>query len=261
MLAVVLTVVGVAAGIFFILGPILVKASAKNPAFPEVETIQPEQIPQPVSDFFQNSMSMLEGEGFELVSYIYWLNEATNTETFISLIGNRREKDYGILVAMFSDAEEVQISLDNYYVEFSTDYAEGVEVNTLNSKIPSVFPQKADLLRLQVPGADPKRLYEIHRKLAERCGARKTTKYLPALEDPAAFLGELMSREVKDAMKAGYLYLDKEGKNYLPTWKGAFLMTWKLLWPISMILRITNRYKIRKTLGELGIDSVRKPGR
>jgi hypothetical protein len=42
-------------------------------------------------------------------------------------------------------------------------------------------------------------------------------------------------------LKIGYMYCAKDGETYRLTWKGALVMTWRALWPISMVRRMVAR--------------------
>ena len=54
------------------------------------------------------------------------------------------------------------------------------------------------------------------------------------------------------AQEAGYIRLDWNGEHYVPTLKGAFLMTWKELWPWKMIREKQMEKNAREILGRLG---------
>jgi hypothetical protein len=69
--------------------------------------------------------------------------------------------------------------------------------------------------------------------------------------DAAASAAATMVEELEDAARAGYMALSPDGETYRPTWKGAFLMTWKQLWPAKGILRAARDRTARRLIAEL----------
>lgn len=41
---------------------------------------------------------------------------------------------------------------------------------------------------------------------------------------------------------------------YRPTWRGAFLMSWRLLWPVKPIVRVLRKRRAARLLSELGLE-------
>jgi len=56
---------------------------------------------------------------------------------------------------------------------------------------------------------------------------------------------ESMTADFDRQVKAGRFYLNDRANVYRPTWKGTCLMTWKFLFPVSVILR----WRIKAELG------------
>jgi hypothetical protein len=52
----------------------------------------------------------------------------------------------------------------------------------------------------------------------------------------------------------GYYAIDEERGVVRPTWKGAVLITWRLLWPVKPMYRSRRRRATRQLLERLGVS-------
>ena len=57
------------------------------------------------------------------------------------------------------------------------------------------------------------------------------------------YLCSVIVESYEEQVGFGWLYLDSAAGVYRPTWKGAFLMTWGLLWPVLAIRKALLRQK------------------
>jgi hypothetical protein len=78
-------------------------------------------------------------------------------------------------------------------------------------------------------------------------------KRLAVGADPVAYLIEGRERILAHHVATGYYYLDEARDIYRPTWKGAVLMTWRLLWPIRPLYRAWRRRPTHAFLRERGL--------
>ena len=74
------------------------------------------------------------------------------------------------------------------------------------------------------------------------------------IADPADFLRKSQLKEQAKYSESGYYYHDEEHRVYRLTWRGAILMSWKLLWPIKQIRAILGRVKAARLLREVGME-------
>ena len=56
--------------------------------------------------------------------------------------------------------------------------------------------------------------------------------------------------------KAGYMVLGKNGQTFRLTWKGTFLMTWRGLWPTSVVRKALQRKTMHSELPALPVRAV-----
>jgi hypothetical protein len=103
---------------------------------------------------------------------------------------------------------------------------------------------------------DAARLYRLHRALVARSGSGRKVFRLDEEfgGDAAACVAATMVEELEDAARDGYMALSPDGDTYRLTWAGAFLMTWKQLWPVKGILRAARDRRARRLMVELEGD-------
>jgi hypothetical protein len=180
--------------------------------------------------YFQ-SIDSLRALGFSPVAHLYSEGQTRKTTLFLTLFINPIEKDAAVVTHMNC---QIGAGASSLYVEFCTSFADRSELNTLNSQFPGIFNPIAgkEIYRLRKVN-DPRMLYRIHKFIL----AKKTraARLLPAPGDEVNELCRSMIRDMNRQVETGYYYLDSTSGKYRPTWKGAFLHTWKLVWPVAWV--------------------------
>ncbi|MHC5056408.1 MAG: hypothetical protein ACYTKD_17055 [Planctomycetota bacterium] len=134
------------------------------------------------------------------------------------------------------------------YVEFTTEFPDGGEVSTSNSDQLTCFRKVAHRAMQQFPGLrDVGELRRVHRKLVEKRAEGKERSF-PSRGNPVERLREAMNREMADQVETGYFYLDQRSGDYRPTWKAAFVIPWKLAWPVTAIRKALRDRRAEKLL-------------
>ena len=119
-------------------------------------------------------------------------------------------------------------------IYFATKFADGRVAETANSGHVNPFPPIAGQELRQFPGVgDPKSLYQIHRLLTVPMGS--TPRAFPAPGEEAEFLSNSLANFYRTHVGTGYLQEVDPDWIYRPTFKGAYLMTWRILPPMSWI--------------------------
>jgi hypothetical protein len=137
-------------------------------------------------------------------------------------------------------------------VLFQSRFEDGTELATANNQITVGLPVLPETTPLWLPEVrDAGLLYRVHCQARDVLGRSK--KRLSVGQDPLAFLTEGRNRILAYHVETGYYYLDESRGVFRPTWKGALLMTWRLLWPLRPLYRAWRRRPTRKLLRELGI--------
>jgi hypothetical protein len=176
----------------------------------------------------------------------------TNGGFYVTLFENRQSNQYAKLftaVVGLSVVRKTETTL-----AFFTDFTDGLTLVTANNKTRPITPR----IRIHEGSSafpsvhDPRRLYEIHQALVDRFGAYQDRERIE-IKDPADFLRKSQLKEQAKYPESGYYYHDEEHQVYRPTWRGAILMAWKLLWPVKQIRAMLGRAKTARLLREVGM--------
>jgi len=135
------------------------------------------------------------------------------------------------------------------YVEFTQVYSDGSMLDISNANQVSPYPQTDFKISLRYPEVqDPKNLYDILKKVKNSL----KTSFKPIAYDKMTgfkMIEDFMAKESDDLVRKGYCKeaIDDEGKRSL-TLKGAYLITWKSIFPGSIFMNWSNASYARKLL-------------
>ncbi|CAN2039254.1 hypothetical protein GMMP15_1130009 [Candidatus Magnetomoraceae bacterium gMMP-15] len=118
-------------------------------------------------------------------------------------------------------------------VELTKQKPEIDEILTTNYKQAFVFKETDRKKIINFPDViNARKLYKLHHKQAAKIG-KNAQNILPSVGEEIAYLSDMMTQEMKSHVKNGYFFFHNQSDMYLPTWKGAFILTWGLWWFIS----------------------------
>jgi hypothetical protein len=134
----------------------------------------------------------------------------------------------------------------------STRFAGGEKVVTSNARVTVGFPQPPGLTAAWLPDVrDPEELFIVHAELRDAVGSGRRIALGP---DPAGVLRAEAAATIAAWLAAGFYRLDPtDDRKLRPTWKGAVLVTWRLLWPVKPLYRARRRRATRELLARYGI--------
>jgi len=206
--------------------------------------------PGEIAERLQSLMPQLKNLGFEFLG-CYDLGElGAHTDTIVALFCHPSTNDFANLT--LSSASR----LSDCYVEFSTEFTSGMRLETNNNGILPLTPDPKDTLVFRFPEVKEARaLYGLHRQLIEKHAAGAWAR--PDVK------GQEILRLVRTAenygprhAEMGYMKLVQGSGNYRLTWKGAMLMSWKGLWPASMVRYWVYRQRMRAEIRSLEVRGV-----
>jgi hypothetical protein len=135
---------------------------------------------------------------------------------------------------------------------FQTRFEDGSDIVTANNRTPTGMPRLPESTVLWLPELRGARsLFRAHERMRNSLGSDK--KRLPLGNDAVGYLIEGAKRMHVHFVETGYFYSDEPHGVLRPTWKGAMLMTWKLLWPVKPLFRAWRRRQTRNLLREFGV--------
>lgn len=234
----------------YLLMPLVIKATQYLTAHPRYESIAPADLPPDVVAFMAPTETALRAEGFYGVTLLRSAGDVPGVTADVMLFMH------------VSTGDRAQVAftrggtLTTPIVTMETSFPDGYAVLTTNFADAGTFPRDPRKHRLSIPGmTDVAMLCEVHRR-------RRAAIAPPGLSPapPPSPGHEVREQEQEDAQEcarvaaAGYYRLDPDGIRYRPTFKGAYLMTWKLMWPVSALRRWSKRRAARRELSALGLD-------
>ena len=231
-----------------IIGPILVHSRQKQPARPEFTSFDPSELDPDIADYFSRSVSAIQDEGFEFLGYTSWSIQ-DRQRMYFGLLIHREAGDMGMVVYITSGHDKHPV--ETRYVEFAAEFTVAREINTNNSTQIEVFKKLPERMVFRFPHIlSPHQLYLLHRRLKGTYAAAWAPLPPPHGREIQAVHNSI-AKEYEKQVRAGYFYLDREEGVYRPTWKGAFLMTWKLIWPFTLFRNILVRRRANRLINEL----------
>jgi hypothetical protein len=226
-------------------------------ADPTHEPIDPRgpDVPSEVAATTTSAVEGLAPLGFS-VKYAYRTRDLIRNGTAYAVLFENESGDVAKLIVSEVSGAARQVSI---VLVYTSEFADGTEIHTTNSRSPSLYPPPSPPAQVftlpQANGAAS--LYAIHRALVARFGGDG-----PRLDHLrgglVGYLRRTKEQSHKRMIATGYYYLDETGRLLRPTWKGATLMAWKLLWPIKQIRGARRRHRAERLLQslDLGVSEV-----
>jgi hypothetical protein len=225
----------------FILGPFVLYLTNRQAAKPQFQSFDLLNPPLPLPRSYAQNIALLKELNFEAVAHLFAVGQTTSVRSVHTLFVNHSQKDIGLVSHMLSEIPPVT-HLTLNHVEFSTEFEDGSEINTNNSKLPSAFVQVPEKKIFRVPNVtEPQQLYAVHRALLAK--SSKTNKRLPPPGEEVDDLVATMRRDLAREASFGRMKLDDSGLWYRLTMKGAILMALKFGWPIGFLRRRLLRWQ------------------
>ena len=246
----------------YLITPIIIKFSNVVKGSPTLERMDPAHWPPAVADAMRRHEHDLYNMGFEISERFSMTGATTNVANLLTMFIDRKSGDKAMLTAMWALNNGVW-KLTTIYLEFSTRFRDGRCFDTMNSQVPlGTFVRGAHDVKTQVPQIkDARELYRVHlyvmRKHGASGGAAEKVAYPPGGAEN--YLRRIWRESHDEQVAFGRFNYNADKDVFTPTWKGAYLMTWRMLWPNSRIIRAKmNRNaqevvaQMRQSAGETG---------
>jgi hypothetical protein len=233
----------------FLFAPFIIRFKNSMAAYPQFVPVAAESLPPGVAQNFALFVQAMFVEGFALVGYLYQSNPTPNTTLFMAVMKRAETADMACLADI--TATSAGVSRHSLAAEVCTDLEDGTEINTNNFQYASAFKANPQKKLFRLPEVrNPRSLYHLHRQLRQRC-APNAKGVLPDEGRDLFHLSNSMTREMRKQVEFGYYFLDETNEVFRPTWKGAFIMTWKLAWPVGAIRKVWMKRKARTIIRSL----------
>lgn len=247
---------------YFLLVPLLILASQRFRADFDIVPFDPavNPLPQSLADFFRGTDVALVSSGFRRLGSFVLPNAVANVQGVLQLYANEKTKDVALVTALQGKTANAPGSIEVRYTEFLSQFSSSdvriVQTNNMDG-IGSFKSPPTDLTFRFPHITYLVTLYRLHEALVQR-HAHGRQKVLRVMEeyggDAVAYLRDAAFLEpYQDQAAMGYLRYNAAAEYWRLTVKGAYLATWKELWPIKQIIRAEVRRKGKLLDNELGI--------
>jgi hypothetical protein len=241
----------------YIFFPILIKVNYCTPAQPSLLEFEISENPPPahVTRYFERVETELAAKDFEVIGHFANHVEFGNGTMFLKLLENRRTNDASLVIVVFALPIGALVNpppIKEQVISFFRRFDDGTEISTSNSNVAQIFKTIKGKRIFRFPQIqDSQTLFALHLCTVKEFGMSRA-KPLPPHDRMADLLLEHMRAELVDQAAVGYLRLNETGDNYVATWKGAYLMTWSLLWPIKQWQLAARRRRAAELIQQWG---------
>lgn len=244
----------------YVYAPLKVRREQGKNVEPNFEPIDPGRVPPEVAAAFWAASPGLVAAGFGPVGHARTHAAASGQDGYVSVCANPAAGDTAQLIAVrtpqaVAAGGGVQTTT---LATIRTDFEGGGRgVATSNTGQPGCFPPDPAVDFVAYPGvSDLALLYRVHRARAARdAGGRR-----PTLSRVAAGAAQCLRLEWDELFgrlaRLGYYRLDPARGRYEMTLKGAYLATYRLLWPFQQMQLASRARKADRVLRELGFGDL-----
>jgi hypothetical protein len=238
--------IGIAVFLYFI-APLIILFTQRMKADPALLEIDTRTLPAKAWEYLYNNVQAVINVGFKPIAYLAMPSPVTNVRTYLALLVNPDTDDMAMVTTIFADDGFTENS--TLYVEYSTKFQSGRMFDTMNSKVLQSFPASALTKRTQTPSVkDPGELFRLHQWVMAQNGANEPKVKYDFNEPPPAFIKRILNESYEKQVKRGWLTYSPAAASFRPSFVGAYMMTWGLLWPISMIRTMMRNSEEAKVL-------------
>jgi hypothetical protein len=178
-----------------------------------------------------------------------------NAIGYATLFKNDSTSEVATIVNSFASSNSLAASgIKTSLLVFLTEFADGTKITTSNNDFPSYLPPPEKPVHVfTFPRVrDPRRLYKVHQTVVGQLDEGSPRRD-PIEDGPDAYLKRAQQAENARLLASGYGYVDEADGVQRLTWKGAFLTTLKMIWPVRQIRKLWRRWKSARMLHELSL--------
>jgi hypothetical protein len=192
------------------------------------------EIPYDVQGYAKRVADDLETLGFEHIED--FLSPIETTSSHLSIFYHRVNNDAALLTLMENPMKSDPLSRRRYQIDFSRHLEPDIEINVSNTKLPLFYHEYEGWYRFAYEDLqDPAELYRLHQMICAEIAPASKIVVAP-LDDPLSLLREDYEEASRRLIEQGLMKESKNGEGrYALTLKSAFLMTYKVLWPVNKL--------------------------
>ncbi len=225
-----------------IIGPFLVKFSHWVSARADIGLIAPAALAPDVRTFIDQARTELEVLGFQFAGYMVLADYTPKVTSYFGLFRNDKSLT-AAMAAVIQSAAGQTIK----YCEFSTKYSNGRTIDVNNSPMQGGYKNPDKIVYRYPKIGSVKQLSDINSWVTSRDDKGANPVGLVKGRE-REMVAEALDSEIRLQVKYGYYALDANGKRYRLTWKGAFVMTERQVFPFKQILSYISLHSAEKEI-------------
>jgi len=250
-----LAIVAYLIGALYIYAPFKVRRRQTKDVKVTYTPVELPEVPPEVVQAFCNASRGLVACGFHALGHVTRHTGNAAQNSFVSIWLNPSSFDEAQIIGIRTPSQLKTIRVVTL-VTFRTEFSDGTSIRTSNTSSPGVYPRDPEVSTVRCPGVwDLALLYRFHRARVERDGAGRTAT-LDQLKDARTRMENEWAQTYQRLVEAGYFSLDQTRQKYIPTMKGAILMTYRLLPPFKQIQKFRRDRLAERNLRELGFGGM-----
>jgi hypothetical protein len=245
--------VGTMAGLsilMFVFVTIAIYCRSRIRAQSKCELIDPGRdiIPEEFWDRVRQTVEDLAPCGFNVCGHFRMGERVSGTVSYVTLLENKKERDIARLAVVFVQSNKV--SRVHAVLAIDTEFMDGTELVTANNLVLSHVPLPKNRVALWLPHLDDGGdLYRIHQQVARTLGLGEKRWTLD--NDSCDYMDRFSNAEIARWVDLEYYQPDGTGELLRPTWKGAVLISWKMIPPMKTIYVAWRKHQTNKLLRKL----------
>lgn len=208
--------------------PLLMRSQQKFPEQYDLVSFPVDEFLSESDESFKSLSSQISASGFHPVAASAFNHQSTDTRFLVFV---HDEKKISILLVQIT-AQNIPINL---YIDISQLFNDNTVLNIMNSPMPEAYPKSSIKVSFRFPEVtEVAPLIEITERIIKHYLSSKTAISLPKGEELKA-IEKFLNDELAELISKGYVQNSVQNHLRSLTFKGAYLMTWKFLWPIKQI--------------------------
>jgi hypothetical protein len=236
---------------------IFVRLTHRITADPSTEPFDPcsPELPSAVTDPIALHTSVLESLGFTGAAHLRKRRPTqVNADLYLTLFTNQNSGQGAWILTVVPKSLFSSRLLTT--LTFVTEFNDETMLTTSNGSTQVLTQATRRRGSMGLPKIqDTRLLYRLHQLTLDYLHSGASRRDL-AKNDPFDYQQEVTLREFSRYLEAGDYFLDRTEKWYRPTWKGAAVVSSRLLFPLAPILKIISHRQQVGWLRELGLLSL-----
>lgn len=238
----------------YVVLPVVVKFTARLSKGFSVVPVEANMLPPNAAGHFGRVATSIGALGFAPAGFFQLSGMAAASDAMLALWTNAKTGEVAIgAVVTHRPAGRPELARTTRFTQYLTRFPDGVAIVTNNSPRLGAFRPARTHDVIHAPGIDsPAVLYRLHAAHVAALAPGAAEGVLPEPGREVEWLEQLLSDEVDTQVAAGN-FQTAGGADYVPTWRGAFMMTYDQLPPMKQFRHAHEESRARPFADAAGV--------